>query len=67
MFIENQWYINGGKLKMGVKPGHLHERKRRIKSKSRYLRGGWKQERYSVVRKAREKLHFFFTDSTNIF
>lgn len=67
MLIETQWYVNSGKLMTGMKPGHLYGQKRRIGPKSRYLRGGGGQERDSVVRKARETLHFLFTDSTNIF
>lgn len=49
-----------------MKPGYLYGKKK-IRHKPRYLRGGWRQERDSVVRKAREKLHFLFTDSANVF
>lgn len=67
MLTENQWYVKSGKLMTGMKPGYSYGQKRRIGHKSRHLRGGWGQERDSEVRKAREKLHFLFTDSTNIF
>lgn len=45
---------------MGLKPGYSQEEKRRIRDKSMgpLKRGGWRQERDSVITKSREKLCF---------
>ena len=64
LLIENQWHVNSGKLMMGMKPGYSDGEKSRI---SRCWRGGKRQERASVARKARENLYFPLLSQQTVF